>query len=93
LLGTAVQNAVSGDMEFGPDGNLYIANYLDGSVARYGGAIGEFLGAFVTSESGGLVRPTSLAFGVVSNEVPEPGTHALAAISLLLIMVSRRSRD
>ena len=92
LLGTAVQNVVSGDMAFGPDGNLYIANYLDSSVMRYSDASGEFLGAFIPSGSGGITRPTSLTFGVVSSEAPEPGTHALAAISLLLLAAFRRSR-
>jgi hypothetical protein len=92
LLGTAASNIVSGDMEFGPDGNLYIANYLDGSVARYRNATGELLGTFVSSGSGGLTRPTSLTFGTVSSEVPEPATHALTAITLAALVATRRSR-
>lgn len=92
LLGTAASNIVSGDMEFGPDGNLYIANYLDGSVARYRDTSGGLLGTFVPSASGGLDRPTSLTFGTVASEVPEPATYALTVITLAALAVTRRSR-
>ena len=92
LLGTAASNIVSGDMEFGPDGNLYIANYLDGSIARYRDTSGGFLGTIVPSGSGGLTRPTSLTFGTVASEVSEPATYALTLITLAVLSATGRSR-
>jgi sugar lactone lactonase YvrE len=57
---------------FGPDGDLFVgsADATGGSLAkprtsavlRYQGATGEFLGTFVTPDSGGLRYPTQLLF-------------------------------
>ncbi len=54
------------DMQFGPDGNLYIlvwsgAGTADDKVLRYDGQTGAFLGSFVTFNYG--VRYTDMAFG------------------------------
>ncbi|MFL5357947.1 hypothetical protein [Archangium sp.] len=50
------------DMEFGPDGNLYIPDFLPSSVLRYDGRTGAFLGPFVPPGSGGLSFPVTLTF-------------------------------
>ncbi len=54
---------------FGPDGNgdgaqdLYVASADTDQVLRYDGLTGSFLGAFVSSGSGGLDSPLDLGFG------------------------------
>jgi streptogramin lyase len=50
------------DMEFGPDRNLYIPDFLPSSVLRYDGRTGDFLGAFVPPGGGGLEFPVTLTF-------------------------------
>jgi WD40 repeat protein len=46
---------------FGPDGNLYVADYGGGSsILRFDGTTGASMGVFAT---GGLSAPTGLAFG------------------------------
>jgi hypothetical protein len=52
---------------FGPDGNLYVGDYGDGSVKRYNGTTGAFSNAFVSSGSGGLGGPTFLIFTPATN--------------------------
>src|SRR5438034_1391804 len=50
---------------FGPDGNLYVAsaeNNGNGSVLRYDGHTGAFLGAFVPTGTGGISGPRALLF-------------------------------
>ena len=48
---------------FGPDGNLYVANFLEDAVLRYDGATGAFIDEFIPSGSGGLNSPGSMTFG------------------------------
>jgi DNA-binding beta-propeller fold protein YncE len=52
---------------FGPDGNLYVANYSPNTVVRFDGTTGAGLGTFVPSGSGGLTGATGLAFGPDGN--------------------------
>jgi RHS repeat-associated protein len=60
---------------FGPDGNLYVCNDLDGnSVLRYNGTTGLPMpspgntgATFVAAGSGGLIRPQGIAFGPDGN--------------------------
>ena len=60
-------------MTFGPDGDLYVANFYsdDLSVKRFGGpegqAPGTFTGTFVPAGSGGLRAPSGLIFGPDAN--------------------------
>lgn len=62
MLLKTVTIKMSGDLTFGPDGNLYMNDYLGDSVLRYKGATGRFLGVFVAPGSGGLSRPSGLVF-------------------------------
>src|SRR5262249_37766555 len=50
-------------LTFGPDGNLYVADFVHSSVARVNGATGEFMDTFVFPGSGGLNGPTGIIFG------------------------------
>jgi hypothetical protein len=50
------------DFAFGPDGNLYVV--AAGGVIRFNGAKGTFIDNFVSFESGGLVDPYGLLFGL-----------------------------
>lgn len=52
-----------GDIAFGPDGDLYVAKFLDSSVLRFDGSTGASKGSFVAPGGGGLSRPTGLTFG------------------------------
>lgn len=45
---------------FGPDGNLYVADYLGGSIAKFDGSSGAFLGYFVPP--GGVGAPVHIHF-------------------------------
>ncbi len=48
---------------FGPDGNLYVANYATNAVSKFNGATGAGMGTFVAPGSGGLAGATGLTFG------------------------------
>ncbi|WP_197491106.1 Calx-beta domain-containing protein [Planctomyces sp. SH-PL62] len=55
------------DVEFGPDGNLYVPNNLGNNVYRFDGTTGASMGVFIPSGSGGLNVPRSLIFGPDGN--------------------------
>ncbi len=55
------------DALFGPDGNLYVANFGNRNVLRFNGQSGAFIDEFVAPNSGGLQFPTVLAFGPDGN--------------------------
>jgi len=46
---------------FGPDGNLYVPDFVNHSVRRYDGNTGAFVGTFASGN--GLTSPFGLAFG------------------------------
>ncbi len=48
---------------FGPDGDVYLANWGTDNVTRYDGNTGVYIGEFVTVQSGGLRGPTDVVFG------------------------------
>jgi glucose/arabinose dehydrogenase len=57
-------------IQFGPDGNFYVAEYAPGgnnAVLRYDGTTGAFLGEFVPAQSGGMSRPAGIKFGPDGN--------------------------
>jgi WD40 repeat protein len=49
-------------MAFGPDGALYVASSVEGSVRRFDGETGAPIDVFVAPRSGGLAFPTFLFF-------------------------------
>ncbi len=55
------------DVEFGPDGNLYVPNNFGNNVYRFDGYTGEFIDVFIPTGSGGLDTPRSLIFGPDGN--------------------------
>jgi hypothetical protein len=58
---------------FGPSGrhtgglDLYVSNESTGSILRYDGTTGAFVGEFVPNGSGGLGSPTGMVFGPDGN--------------------------
>ena len=52
---------------FGPDGNLYVSNYIADTVVRFDGTSGAFIDVFVSAGSGGLDRAQGLEFGPDGN--------------------------
>ena len=62
------------DLEFGPDGNLYVSSHYTNQILRFDGTTGEFIDIFASG--GGLDRPFGLVFGpddnlYVSNHVTD----------------------
>lgn len=55
------------DMEFGPDGHIYVVEAGDDDVLKYDRTTGALLGVFVSAGSGGLSAPRALAFGPNGN--------------------------
>ena len=55
------------DVEFGPDGNLYVPNNVGDNVYRFDGTTGEFIDVFIPTGSGGLETPRTLIFGPDGN--------------------------
>jgi len=53
--------------KFGPDGDLYVANFFPDSVLRFDGVTGAFIDIFVQSASGNLNGPVDLLFGPDGN--------------------------
>ena len=48
------------DLEFGPDGNLYVSSHYTNQILRFDGTTGEFIDIFASG--GGLDRPFGLDF-------------------------------
>jgi streptogramin lyase len=48
---------------YGPDDNLYVADYYNSRVLRYNSKTGDFIDVFVPSDSGGLIHPETIEFG------------------------------
>ncbi|MDB5350556.1 MAG: regulatory domain of in-like proprotein convertase [Planctomycetota bacterium] len=47
---------------FGPEGDLYVANYTNDKVLRFSGSAGAYLSDYVAGRSGGLRGPTGIVF-------------------------------
>jgi WD40 repeat protein len=83
---------------FGPDNNLYVANYGVGDVLRYNGSTGAFIDTFVPTGSGpagaALGGPTFLVFNAASTSVPEPSTLGFLGLGLAagLVVCMRKTR-
>lgn len=60
--GTGLSGPVG--MRYGPDGNLYVANFFANNITKYDGKTGAPLGVFVSS---GLTNPSDLRFGPDGN--------------------------
>jgi len=52
-------------LTLGPDGNVYVASWNNGSIKRY--KFGNFIDSFVPSGSGGLANPDQVVFGPDGN--------------------------
>lgn len=50
-------------LAFGPDGHVYVTSTHTNEILRFDGSSGAFLGAYVSSGSGGLSEPNALTFG------------------------------
>lgn len=67
------------EFEIGPDGNIYVSDFIDHNVDRFDGNTGVFIDAFAAPRSGGLLLPRELVFGpdgdlyVAMGENPDGG--------------------
>jgi hypothetical protein len=83
---------------FGPDGNLYVANFGGGDVDRFNGTTGTFIDTFIPAGSGpppgsgALGGPTFLLFNNPATSIPEPSMFGIAGIGLAAILWLRRKR-
>jgi len=98
FLGVAASAGIDGpkDVEFGPDGFMYVASGNNDRVVRFTAA-GAFVDDFVPAGGGGLDNPTSLAFGsdgdlyvtaTGNREVLRFGTELEAVFTVSLVGVS-----
>jgi len=55
-----LRNAV--DVEFGPDGNLYVGSWGTDEVLRFNGTTGAYVDDYVTAGLGGLLETYHLKF-------------------------------
>src|SRR5437879_4201716 len=54
-----------GQIRFGPDGNLYVANLgANNNILRFNGVNGAFIDVFVPAGTGGLGTPSAFTFGL-----------------------------
>ena len=90
----AISNSMSTTaIEFGPDGNLYVARGRFNSVSRYDGETGQYIDEFVVQGLGGLDFAGSLAFSPrISSSVPEPASLAVFAMIPASLICWRRRR-
>ena len=81
---------------FGPDGNLYVANFGAGDVDRFNGTTGAFIDTFIAAGSGPppgggtLGGPTFLLFNEPVSSVPEPAALGMIGFGVVGILTLKR---
>jgi hypothetical protein len=73
------------DVDFGPDGNLYVSSIGSNSVLRFHGQSGEYLGVAATGS--GLDIPTYIAFPFAT-PIPAVSQWGIVALALLLVCLA-----
>lgn len=82
-------------IDWGPDGNFYVASIASDEILRYNSA-GTFIDAFITAGLGGLNAPVNITFAETdfeasSTPVPEPSSIYLILGSILISLVLVKS--
>ena len=77
-------------MAFGPDGNLYVVNYVGGNVVRFSN-IGAYIDTFIANNPP-TGRGIVFALDAPVNGVPEPATAALLGGGLLALGLRLKRR-
>jgi hypothetical protein len=75
-------------LAFGPDLNRYVAEQTLDGVLRYNGTTGQFINAFVPTQSGGLDTPVGLLF----TPTPTPTLSEWAQILMVGLLVASALR-
>lgn len=88
-LGTFITAGAGGidnpsDIEFGPDGSLYVVGKLNRAIARFDPNNGAYLGTVVQLPTTGFRTPAFMTF------IPEPGSAGLVVAALVMCQRKRR---
>ncbi len=72
------------DVDFGPDGNLYVTSFFTNSILKFDGRTGDFLGTFAAG--GRLAGPFTMTFVPAEGvAIPEPTGWFSLGVGLLIV--------